>query len=160
MRLASTTGFLHSLQREQGAVKAFLDGWKVFGKQTVLIGNQEFVFQSISNALLTLNMRFSSVSPLPHDINVLIGPNGVGKSQLLMQIVTNLLELDPDKKLILDLLENLTSVKLLWFPIVPLSYLELIPLKTLKGGITTFTNTLECVAVSPPNLSKGKFLEK
>lgn len=98
LRLASTTGFRRSLQREQGAVKAFLDGWKVFGKQTVLIGNQEFVFQSTSDALLTLNMRFSSASPLPHDINVLIGPNGVGKSQLLMQIVKNLLELDPDKK--------------------------------------------------------------
>jgi hypothetical protein len=98
LRLASTTGFRQSLQREQGAVKAFLDGWKVFGKQTVLIGNQEFVFQSTSNALLTLSMRFSSVSPLPHDINVLVGPNGVGKSQLLMQIVTNLLELDPDNK--------------------------------------------------------------
>jgi energy-coupling factor transporter ATP-binding protein EcfA2 len=98
LRLASTTGFRQSLQREQGAVKAFLDGWKVFGKQTVLIGNQEFIFQSTANTVLTLHMRFSSASPLPHDINVLIGPNGIGKSQLLMQIVTNLLDLNPEHK--------------------------------------------------------------
>ena len=98
LRLASTDGFRRSLQREQGAVKAFLDGWKVFSKETVLIGNQEFLFRSTSNALLPLNMRFASDSPLPHDINVLIGPNGVGKSQLLMQIVTDLLKLDPNKK--------------------------------------------------------------
>ena len=97
-RLALTDGFTRSLQREQGAVKAFLDGWKVFGKQTVLIGNQEFIFQSTANTLLTLHMRFNSASPLPHDINVLIGPNGIGKSQLLMQIVKNLLELNPDNK--------------------------------------------------------------
>ena len=98
LRLASSTGFRNSLQREQGAVKAFLDSWKIFGKQTILIGNQRFLFRSATNAILPLDMRFDSNSPLPHDINVLIGPNGVGKSQLLIQIVSNLLELDPDKK--------------------------------------------------------------
>jgi len=98
LRLASTDGFRRSLQREQGAVKAFLDGWKIFGKQTVSIGDQEFLFRTTSNSLQSLKMRFASDNPLPHDINVLIGPNGIGKSQLLMQMVTDLLELDQNKK--------------------------------------------------------------
>ena len=98
LRLVSTDCFRKSLQREQGAVKAFLDGWKIFSKQTVLIGDQEFPFRTTSNSLRSLKMRFASDSPLPHDINVLIGPNGIGKSQLLMQMVTDLLQLDQSKK--------------------------------------------------------------
>lgn len=98
LRLVSTDGFRKSLQREQGAVKSFLDGWKIFSKQTVLIGDQEFLFRTTSNSLRSLKMRFASDNPLPHDINVLIGPNGIGKSQLLMQMVTDLLELDQSKK--------------------------------------------------------------
>lgn len=34
-----------------------------------------------------MQLKFSSTALLPHDINVLIGPNGVGKSQLLHQMV-------------------------------------------------------------------------
>ena len=96
LRLTATPGFRQSLQREQGAVKAFLDGWKLFGRQTILIGNQEFIFRSASNHLLSLSMRFISKSPLPHDINVLIGPNGVGKSQMLHQLVASWLRLDSE----------------------------------------------------------------
>jgi hypothetical protein len=46
--------------------------------------------------LASIDLRFDSPSPLPHDINVLIGPNGVGKSQLLRQIVDDWLQLNPD----------------------------------------------------------------
>jgi len=87
LRLLATNGFKNSLQRERGAIKAFLDGWKLFGKESISIGNQVFRFKSTSDDITTLDLRFESPSPLPHDINVLIGPNGVGKSQLLQQIV-------------------------------------------------------------------------
>lgn len=84
------------MQRERGAIKAYLDGWKLFGRETISIGNQVFRFRMSDEKISTIDFRFASKSPLPHDINVLIGPNGVGKSQLLHQVVANWLELDPD----------------------------------------------------------------
>ncbi|WP_133297761.1 ATP-binding protein, partial [Enterobacter roggenkampii] len=45
-----------------------------------------------------LNLNFSTVTPLPHDINVLIGPNGIGKSQALIQIVDDWLRQVPGEK--------------------------------------------------------------
>jgi AAA domain, putative AbiEii toxin, Type IV TA system len=96
LRLLATEGFRKSLQRERGAVKAYLDGWKLFGRKIISIGNQAFKFRSTSGEMSSLDLRFDSASLLPHDINVLIGPNGVGKSQLLRQIVADWLQLDPD----------------------------------------------------------------
>lgn len=96
LRLLNTEGFRKSLQRERGAIKAYLDGWKLFGRQSITIGNQAFTFRSASGELASIDLRFDSPSPLPHDINVLIGPNGVGKSQLLRQIVDDWLQLGTD----------------------------------------------------------------
>lgn len=96
LSLLRTEGFRRSLQRERGAIKAFLDGWKLFGRETISINNQIFRFQMPGEAISSIELRFASTSILPHDINVLIGPNGVGKSQLLHQIVASWLQLDPD----------------------------------------------------------------
>lgn len=96
LRLIMNDGFYKSLQRERGAVKAYLDGWKLFGRQSISIGNLTFQFRTSKRGYLPLDLRFESNSPLPHDINVLIGPNGVGKSQFLHQLVKNWLKLDPD----------------------------------------------------------------
>ncbi|MBS0353722.1 MAG: ATP-binding protein [Proteobacteria bacterium] len=95
LRLLNTDGFRHSLQRERGAIKAYLDGWKLFGQRSITIGNQTFTFRTPSGESTSIDLRFNSPTPLPHDINVLIGPNGVGKSQLLLQIVNNWLQLPP-----------------------------------------------------------------
>ena len=89
LRLIGTRGFEHSLQREQGSIKAYLDGWKLFSNQSISIENQIFRFRTSDGRLSELELRFTSGSILPHDINVLIGPNGVGKSQLMLQIVTD-----------------------------------------------------------------------
>ena len=96
LRLLATEGFRKSLQRERGAIKAYLDGWKLFGRETISIGNQIFRFRKTGEKRSTIYLRFSSSSPQPHDSNELSGPNGVGKSQLLHQLVANWLQLDPD----------------------------------------------------------------
>lgn len=94
LELTTTQGFTNSLQRERGAVRAFLDGWKLFDQQAITVDNQRFHFESPAGNALTLDLRFSSERPMPYDINVLIGPNGVGKSQLLQAIVGDWLQLD------------------------------------------------------------------
>lgn len=96
INLVNSTGFRNSLQRERGSIKAFLDGWKFFGRESIVIENLTFTFRSTRDQLLPLELKFSSDNPLPHDINVLVGPNGVGKSRLLIQIVEYWLDLDPD----------------------------------------------------------------
>ncbi|UXJ50139.1 ATP-binding protein [Pseudomonas citronellolis] len=96
LRLTQTEGFRKSLQRERGAVKAFLDGWRFFNRQGINIGNLVFNFRSTVGDIQSLQLNFASDNPLPYDINVLIGPNGVGKSQTLIQLVDHWLELDPD----------------------------------------------------------------
>lgn len=87
LRLLENRGFRDSLQREQGSIKAYLDGWKLFSGQSISVDNQIFRFRTNDGQLAELELRFASGSILPHDINVLIGPNGIGKSQLMMQIV-------------------------------------------------------------------------
>lgn len=127
LRLLNTDGFRKSLQRERGAIKAYLDGWKLFGKLSISIGNQTFTFRSASGEDAAIDLRFDSPSPLPHDINVLIGPNGVGKSQLLRQIVDDWLELAPDSKSQIGFSErpNLNQVV-----VVSYSPFELFPVDT------------------------------
>lgn len=125
--LLSTEGFTRSLQRERGAVKAYLDGWKFFEQHSISIGNQNFTFISKTGEHTKINLRFDSPSPLPHDINVLIGPNGVGKSQLLRQIVDDWLqlELDPQTQIGFEERPNLNQVV-----VVSYSPFELFPVDT------------------------------
>lgn len=83
VRLADSEGFGSSLVREQGASKAYQDVWRLFGGETLEVRSTRFRFQDVLGATATLELNFESDSPLPHDINVLIGPNGVGKSRVL-----------------------------------------------------------------------------
>lgn len=85
--LVDTEGFRDSLQRERGSVAAYLDGWKILENQAIAVQNFEFRFQDVFRETSTLALNFASDSLLPHDINVLIGPNGVGKSRVLHQMV-------------------------------------------------------------------------
>ena len=96
VRMTHTAGFKKSLQRERGSIKAFLDGWRFFSRQGISIGDLTFHFRSTAGDIQPLRLNFASDNLLPHDINVLIGPNGVGKSQALLQIVQHWLEFDPD----------------------------------------------------------------
>jgi len=101
IELSETQGFQKSLLRERGSIKSYLDGWKVLAGQTLSVMDLAFQFYDVFGDVSKINLKFQSSIPLPHDINVLIGPNGVGKSQLLKQIVRDWLEdeihEDPDE---------------------------------------------------------------
>ncbi|CPR17593.1 AAA family ATPase [Brenneria goodwinii] len=98
LELVQTEGFRKSLQRERGSVKAFLDGWRFLSRQGISIGNLTFRFRTSAGDIQPLKLNFAADTPLPHDINVLIGPNGVGKSRALIQLVEDWLRLDLDEK--------------------------------------------------------------
>ncbi|MBI6669227.1 MULTISPECIES: ATP-binding protein [Pseudomonas] len=98
LRLTQSEGFSNSLQRERASVAAFLDGWRFFQQLGISIGNLVFNFKDTEGVVQPLQLNFGANSPLPHDINVLIGPNGVGKSQTLIQLVRSWLKLNPTEK--------------------------------------------------------------
>lgn len=87
LALVDTEGFRSSLQRERGSVAAYLDGWKILENQAIAVHNFEFRFKDVFRATSTLALNFASDSLLPHEINVLIGANGAGKSRVLHQMV-------------------------------------------------------------------------
>jgi hypothetical protein len=87
LTLTNSSGFRKSLQRERGSVKAYLDGWKIIESQAIAVSNFEFKFTDVFQRNSTITLNFDSGSLLPHDINVMIGPNGVGKSRVLHQFV-------------------------------------------------------------------------
>jgi hypothetical protein len=85
--IVSTDAWSSSLIREAGAKKAFYDGWRVFENSSP---------PKINDFRLNLPRRNGSIQPidfvfnsslLPYDVNVLIGPNGVGKSYCLKTLV-------------------------------------------------------------------------
>lgn len=94
LTLIDTEGFRTSLQRERGSQKAFADSWRLFNGQTLNVGDLAFNFRDPFGTLSTLKLDFLSDSLLPHDVNVVIGPNGVGKSWMLRQMIRSWLQPD------------------------------------------------------------------
>lgn len=85
--LATGSNFETSPLREAGARKSFSDGWKAFTDNSLAI--RDFTLYTPSRNLRgvdSIQFRFNSET-LPYDINVLIGPNGVGKSHTLKSLV-------------------------------------------------------------------------
>lgn len=85
--LVDSEGFRKSLQRERASTQAFMDGWRVFERKAIAVLDLGFQFENVFGNLSVLELKFQPQTRFPHDINVLIGPNGYGKSQLLHQIV-------------------------------------------------------------------------
>lgn len=98
LALVDSEPFRKSLQRERGEIKSYLDGWKVFTAANMAVLDLGFRFFDVYGNVSTLNLKFSQSGLLPHGVNVLIGPNGVGKSQLLHQLVRDWLEDSPKKQ--------------------------------------------------------------
>jgi ABC-type cobalamin/Fe3+-siderophores transport system ATPase subunit len=92
--LIETSGFSTSLQRERSQQKAFNDGWKLLNGQTLNVADLSFNFRNPTGELSTLQMNYMSDSLLPHDVNVIIGPNGVGKSWLIRQMIRSWIQPD------------------------------------------------------------------
>jgi hypothetical protein len=109
--LAATEDFSISLQRERGAVKAYLDGWQLFENRKVAVTSTRFRFVDAAGGRAPRTHNIASDGPLPHDINVLIGPNGVGKSQLLRQIVRAWLDApEPGEELGFEAPPNISQI--------------------------------------------------
>lgn len=87
IQLVATDGFRVSLQRERSSQNSFADGWRTLGGQELDASDLKFTFRDTFDDLSELPLKFISRSPLPHDINVIIGPNGVGKSSALRQMI-------------------------------------------------------------------------
>ncbi len=85
--LAESEGFRKSLQRERASMQAFMDGWRVFERQAIAVLDLGFKFENMFGKCTNLELKFQPRTRLPHDVNVLIGPNGFGKSQMLHQMV-------------------------------------------------------------------------
>jgi len=91
--LLESKGFDDSLMREGGSRKAFTDGHNVFILKS---GSRilDFVLNIQSNeSVLPIAFKFNS-TVLPYDINVLIGPNGIGKSHCLQILVEYWLKIE------------------------------------------------------------------
>lgn len=85
--LTNSEGFVSSLMREGGARKAYQDGWRQFaGNGPSSIHDFQLRIPSRFTECLEYKFHFNS-ELLPYDINVLIGPNGVGKSHCLQSLV-------------------------------------------------------------------------
>ena len=81
--LIELPGFTTSLLREAGSRKAFEDGWRLFlHSAPSSIKDFSLYAPSRDGAPVAVEFLFNS-NVLPYDINVLIGPNGVGKSYCL-----------------------------------------------------------------------------
>lgn len=96
--LIDSQPFQKSLLRERGETKSYIDGWKVFSAETMSVLDLGFQFKDVFGETSTLNLKFKPLSILPHNVNVLIGPNGVGKSQILHQMVQDWLSMAPEKR--------------------------------------------------------------
>lgn len=85
--LVGSKGFVDSLQRERGSQKSFIDAWKILDREAISVLDLGFSFDDVCDGRSVLNLKFQGDGLLPHDVNALIGPNGVGKSRVLHHIV-------------------------------------------------------------------------
>ena len=99
--LIENDAFSSSLLRGIGSNKAYQDGWRLFVGQESQI--RDFTLNIITQEQQTRSIPFKFESDLlPYDINVLIGPNGIGKSFCLKSLVEYWLQIGIGHKDILD----------------------------------------------------------
>jgi len=98
LELVDSQPFKDSLLRERGESKSYLDGWKIFAAEAMAVLDLGFQFRDVFGNASTLQLKFKQAGLLPRSVNVLIGPNGVGKSQILHQMVQDWLDTVPNKR--------------------------------------------------------------
>jgi len=92
IKLIADPAFDASLLRERGAQQAFSNNWHILAGRKTALGDIGFRYRDVDGVLRDMTLPFESNTLLPRDINVVIGPNGVGKSQLLRQMVDSWLD--------------------------------------------------------------------
>lgn len=99
--LTETPEFANSLLRDSGSNKSYQDGWRLFAGQESQI--RDFTLNILTHEYESkaIPFRFES-SLLPYDVNVLIGPNGIGKSYCLRALVEYWLKTGMGDKKTLD----------------------------------------------------------
>ncbi|MDN2668339.1 AAA family ATPase [Vibrio sp. 14N.309.X.WAT.E.F5] len=90
INLSNNSAFSTSLLRDRSAGVALQEGWRLFNDDFIEISNFSFDFD-IGNKSKSIPFDFET-KILPHEINVLIGPNGCGKSQTLHKMVSKWLD--------------------------------------------------------------------
>lgn len=84
--LTETVEFSSSLLRGSGGNKAYQDAWRLFVGEESQIRDFKLSILTQDWQTRTVPFRFES-NLLPYDINILIGPNGIGKSFCLKSLV-------------------------------------------------------------------------
>lgn len=132
--LIEAKGFRTSLVRERSAGAAFIDGWKLFKGVGITVEDITYRFRAPDGTVKSIDLTFGADRLLPHNIHVLIGPNGVGKSQTLMQMVEHWLDLNPDPDVTIgfDARPNLNQIV-----VVSYSPFERFPLDAASGTNAT-----------------------
>lgn len=86
LELTESNAFTTSLLRESGSNKCYQDGWRLFENLDSSIRNFRLHLRTKEGLIRDVPFSFES-DLLPYDINVLIGPNGIGKSYCLRSLV-------------------------------------------------------------------------
>lgn len=98
LSLIDSYNFRNSLLREAGARKSFEDGWRIIRHAgTSLIKDFTLFIKRRKTGVQPIEFKFNS-EILPYDINILIGPNGVGKSYCLKTLVEHWLGIESGSK--------------------------------------------------------------
>lgn len=100
-KLIEGDGFKKSLLRESGANKSFQDGYLIFKNVSLEIRDFKLNIISKGGCVETIPFKFESLL-LPYDINVIIGPNGIGKSHCLKSLVEYWLQIGMGEQRILE----------------------------------------------------------
>lgn len=91
--LKDDESFYSSLLRESGEKLAYKEGYNVIIENNFDINDFEYLFNDKYNNERVVKFNLNS-ELLPYDINVLIGPNGVGKSYFIKKLLSELLSLN------------------------------------------------------------------
>jgi len=86
IKLSEHNDFDTSVLREGGARKAFSDAWSLFTQKDSTIKDFVLNARRYDGTSEPISFNFNS-EILPYDINLLIGPNGIGKSYTLKSLV-------------------------------------------------------------------------
>ena len=108
--LKSDSSFYSSLLRESGEKLSYKEGYNIITEKKININDFDYVFFDKFKNRKKIRFNLNS-NQLPYDINILIGPNGVGKSHLIKDILKDMLSLNLKKDF--DKNEILTSFNLI-----------------------------------------------